>query len=344
MKTLFFCNTNYQLITAIQITCSFKKSASVILTNEMKNADELSKRLGAVNIFDKVAVIDVKSKQNSLSIVKKCFYGWIPENLKAIQFDEFVGFNFDIPSHFIFASLYKKNKSIVVNKMEEGLLSYHTPETTCRVLSLAWKLRKSFRKPNLREKAQGFYCFQPQAYSGLLKAITIPKIEANNTIKALLEKVFAPNGISDYKEKYVFLSCVYDFEGGHPIGELNLANAIADMVGIDNLIVKVHPRDDAERYIQAGLKVDKNSQIPFEVIELCANFKDKVLITTLSGSLLNFNPVMEEPIRSIYGYQLCDLDNNDLAKHYSGVLSGYLDNCDIGLKSIEVAQKLEDIC
>ncbi|MCI8387053.1 MAG: hypothetical protein HFE63_01125 [Clostridiales bacterium] len=344
MKTLFFCNTNYQLIAAIQITCSFNKNASVILTNEIKNADELSKRIAEVNIFEKVAVVDVKSKQSSFDIVKKCFFGWIPEKLNAIKFDEFVGFNFDITSHFIFASLYKKNKNLVVNKMEEGLLSYNTPDTSCRILSLAWKLRKFLRKQNLRERAQGFYCFQPKAYSGELKAIAIPKIEATNTVKVLLEKVFAPSGISGYDEKYVFLSCVYDFEGGRPIGELNLANAIADMVGKDNMIVKVHPRDNMERYTQAGFKVDKNSQLPFEVIELCSDFKDKVLITTLSGSLLNFNPVLEQPIRSIYGYKLCDLQNNALAEHYSGVLSGYLDNCDIGLKSIEVAQKLEDIC
>lgn len=343
MKTLFFCNTNYQLITAIQITISFKKSASVILTDEIKNASDLGNRLVAANLFEKVAVINVKNKQNSLIILKKCFFGWIPDNLKSMDFDEFVGFNLDIPSHFIFASLFKKNKNVVVNKMEEGLLSYSTPETTCRVLSLSWKLRKFFGKPNLREKAYGFYCFQPQAYSGDLKTICIPKIESTDTIKKSLESIFAPNGVSRYKEKYVFLSCVYDFEGGQPIGELNLASAIANMVGKENLIVKVHPRDNAERYVKAGLRVDTNSRVPFEVIELCSDFKDKVLITTLSGSLLNFNSVLENPIRGIYGYKLCDLEINDLAKHYSGVLAGYLNNCAVELRNIEVAQKLEDI-
>lgn len=343
MKTLFFCNTNYQLITAIQITSSFKKSASVILTNEIVNADTLSTRLVAENIFEKVAVIDVKSHLNSFTILGRSFFGWIPANIKSVKFDEFVGFNFDIPSHFIFASLYKKNPNIVINKMEEGLLSYNTPETTCRVLDLSWKLRRFFGKSNLRENVQSFYCFQPQAYPGELKTICIPKIESTNAIKESLKRIFAPNGVSDYKEKYIFLSCIYDFEGGEPIGELNLATAIANIVGIDKIIVKVHPRDNAERYVKAGLKVDTNSQVPFEVIELCSDFKDKVLITTLSGSLLNFNPVLEKPIRSIYGYKLCDLDKNDLAKHYSGVLVGYLNNCAMGLKNIEVAQKLEDI-
>lgn len=343
MKTLFFCNTNYQLIVAIQITNSFKKNASVIISNEIRNVDALSERLISDNIFENVAVMDVKCKQKSYTILKKCLLGWLPDSLKSIEFDELVGFNFDIPSHFIFAYLYKLNKKITVSKMEEGLLSYNTPETMCGVLSLALKMRKFLGKPNLREEVTAFYCFQPQAYSGELKTIRIPKIESDNPIKDSLARIFAPKGIVSYKEKYVFLSCVYDFEGGQPIGELDLAIAIANKVGKDNLIVKVHPRDDAARYTGSGLTVDTNSLVPFEVIEMCSNFTDKILITTLSGSLLNFNPVLDNPIRSIYGYKLCNLESNPLAKHYTNVLAEYLANKTIGLKCIEVVQELEDI-
>lgn len=343
MRTLFFCNTNYQLITAIQITKSLKKNASVVVTNEIKNVDEICERLAWENIFEMVLTIDVKSKLSSSTILKRCVSGWLPDNLKGKRFDEFVGFNLDIPSHFIYAGLFNENKDISVNKMEEGLLSYNTLETTCSVLSLSWKVRKLLGKANLREVAEGFYCFQPQAYTGTLNQIRIPKIDAASDIKDSLARIFTPNGISSYSEKYVFLSCVYDFEGGEPIGELELAKLICEKVGNENLIVKVHPRDDTNRYKNAGLKVDTNSKVPFEVIELCADFKDKVLITTLSGSLLNFNPVLENPIRSIYGYKLCNLANNHLAQHYSGVLTGYLDNRAIGLRNIEVARSMEDI-
>ena len=45
MKTLFFCNTNYQLIVAIQISISLKKNSSIIVTNAIKNCEEIISNL-----------------------------------------------------------------------------------------------------------------------------------------------------------------------------------------------------------------------------------------------------------------------------------------------------------
>jgi len=343
MKTLFFCNTNYQLIVAIQITRSLNKDADVILTNEIRNVDEICERLIRKKIFKTVSTMNVKIKVSSSTIIKRCVFGWIPENLKGIKYDEFVGFNLDIPSHYIYAAICSVNKSVVVNKMEEGLLSYNTADTRCKVLDTALRIRKLIGKTNLKEVVEGFYCFQPQAYTGNLRPVCIPRIEISSTITDSLEKVFAPEGVRTYSEKYVFLSCVYDFEGGDPIGELELAKKICKIVGKENFIVKVHPRDDVKRYVNAGLTVDMNSKVPFEVIELCTDFKDKVLITTLSSSLLNLNPVLENPIKSIYGYKLCNLTNNPLAQHYSSVLKEYLENKSLGLRNIFIAESMEEI-
>lgn len=83
---------------------------------------------------------------------------------------------------------------------------------------------------------------------------------------------------------------------------LNLQKQLQIRIGKNNLLDKSSPRDDKEKYISSGLKVDENSSIPFEVIQINSDFSSKILITTLSGSVLNFNSVLEEVPIAYYGY------------------------------------------
>lgn len=343
MKTLFFCNTNYQLIVAVQIALSFNKSGSIIITNEIKNYENIVKNLRKTKLFEQVACIDVKTVKKSITLTIQCILGMVPKEIKKCIFDEFVGFNLDIPSHIVYAFFYKKNKDIVINKMEEGVMSLNTPETSCGVLQASYKIRRLLNKRNMKEVISGFYCFSPKANRSGIPSIQIPLINHSSRIKEYLNTIFCTNIKFEYKEKYIFLSCIYDNEGGNPIGELELAIKIADRVGRDNLLVKVHPRDDKEKYIRAGLKVDENSVIPFEVIQINNDFSDKVLITTLSGSILNFNPVLEKVPISYYGYSLCKLEGNYLASYYKDILEQYLADPELGLRNIYILNKMEEL-
>lgn len=343
MKTLFFCNTNYQLIVAMQIMISFKKEGSIIITNEIKNHEEIIKNLQNTKLFDHVSGIDVKAKQNSLMLTIKCILGMAPKEIRNSIFDEFVGFNFDIPTHIVYAFFYEKNKEMVINKMEEGVMSLNTPETSCGVLQTSYKIRRLLNKRNLKDVISGFYCFTPKANKSGISSIPIPLINHHSRVKEYLNYIFCWNKRFEYKEKYIFLSCIYDIEGGEPIGELELAIKIADRVGRENLLVKVHPRDNKEKYIQSGLKVDENSAVPFEVIQINNDFSEKVLITSLSGSLLNFNQILEYSPISYYGYKLCKLEGNSLAYHYKDVLEQYLTDKEMGLRNIHILKNLEEL-
>lgn len=343
MQTLFFCNTNYQLLVAVQIALSFQKNGSIIITNEIKNYEDIVIKLRKTKLFERVAYIDVKTAKNPIILTIQCILGMVPQEIKDCVFDEFVGFNLDIPSHIVYAFFYEKNKNIVVNKMEEGLMSLNTPETSCGVLEGSYKIRRLLNKRNLKDVISGFYCFSPKANKSGIPSIQIPLIDYNSRIKEYLNAIFCRNIKSEYNEKYIFLSCIYDVEGGEPIGELELAIKIAERVGKDNLLVKVHPRDDKGKYIRAGLKVDENSVVPFEVIQINNDFSDKILITTLSGSILNFNQVLENTPISYYGYRLCKLEGNPLASHYKDVLEQYLADKELGLRNIHVLKHLEEL-
>lgn len=346
-KVLFVCNTNYQIIVAIKITLSYNYKSTLILTENLKGADSVKNKLEMQNVFDSVFVIKEK-KKTSFGHILDCVFGIRLE--KNEFYDEFIAFNFDILTHKIFATVNKKNENIVISQMEEGVISYKTEDTTCGVLNVSYKLRKLFKKDNLKAGIKSFYCFYPKAYNGKYQTIKIPNLsDADIKCREIITNVFT-SGISqkcdgeEYcGEKYIYLPSIYDIEGGTPIGELELAKRIADYVGKDNLLVKVHPRDNMQRYIEQGLHVDNNSKTPFEAILIKYDFSKKIFITTLSGSLLNINPLFSNPPVSFYAYNLCDLSNNRLALHYKKVVDSFINSKDITLKNLRILNSLEEL-
>ncbi len=351
MKVLFFCNTYYQLIVAIRMRMTLKKAdkVSVVLTDVSRNAERVCDNLKSGRIFDGAYYLktDEKDGKSTWQYLKEGINGIIPAGMENdLFYDELIGFNYDLPTCALYASLEKANRSICCNVMEEGLLSYATEDSDCRAAKLIRLSRKLLFKKNAREKRELFYCFNPKAYKGPFTPVEIPPVAADDTElrEALFDVFLDGNEPEMYKEKYIYLSSVYDFEGGAPVGELDVAIQIANVVGYDNLIVKVHPRDDLTRYRKAGLAVAENSSVPWEVFQIGCDFSEKVLVSSFSGSMINLNSIIESGGKNIYTNQLCDVSENPLAQYYGALIDGYLSRAEeFGLKNICSVSSIDEI-
>ena len=115
------------------------------------------------------------------------------------------------------------------------------------------------------------------------------------------------------------------------MGELEIGKRIASIVGYENLLVKVHPRDNPERFRSQGFHVAADSGLPWEAIQLCNDFSDKVFITVLSGSVIGLNTILEHPIKVFVLFPLVNIERNELAKVLSTYLLELMDNpnCDL---------------
>ncbi len=354
-KIIIFCNTYYQLIVAIQMRLTIKKNdkITVIVTDECKNADGIVQRLKNVNLFDKVCFMKTKVEKQDVSFrfkinaIYRGVFGFAPNGInKYEKYDEIIGFNMDLPTHYVFATLLKRNKNIICRKMEEGLLSYNSPSDTSGLLTLIYQIRSKLKKRNLRDSIKDFYCFNTEMYSGEFSPIAIPKIDNDNIVfKEILEKVFSiDKNKNPYVNKIIFLSCVYDFEGEKTIGELAAAKKIAEKVGYENLIVKVHPRDNPLRFEKEGLTVDKNFSIPWEAMCMCKDLSKNILISTLSGSILNISGIFSKVPRCYYIYPLCRIEENSLALHFKNVIEKYLtSNEDVNFDNIKILYDLDSL-
>ena len=200
--------------------------------------------------------------------------------------------------------------------MEEGLLSYNF--TICQKQddlglkkSISEYIKGLLGWYDLYKYEQNMYCTYPKLYEGKLNPIKIPLIDTND--KEFIGKVSKVFGVDrdklSYPQKYIFFSCIFDIEGGKPAGELELALKVAELVGKENLLVKVHPRDDVNRFINAGLTVDNNSSVPWEAIQLNYDFSNHVFLTVCSGSVLSISSIIPNPPKTYFLYKLINSDN-----------------------------------
>lgn len=333
---LVFCNTYYQLLVAIQLQMTLKREdrVSVLMTDESRGAEQVAARLGKTGFFHRVFFMNTKVSPEQVDTAYKLrmlrggIFGSLPADMpRDYVCHELIGFNLDLSTHALYGALYRRNPNIVCNAMEEGLLSYQVPESSSSLMNTICKVRRWLGKRNLRTSVKNFYCFNPQVYRGLLNPVQIPRMDrGNQQLRDLLQQVFLPEAqLRPYEQKYIYLPCIYDMEGGAPIGEAALAKELAQAVGQENLLVKPHPRDDANRYLAAAITVDTNAPIPFEVLCILQDLSDKVLITTLSGSVLNVSALLAQPPVSYYAYPLCRIEGNPMAQHFRGVVDHYLD-------------------
>ena len=358
-RIIIVVNTYYQLITALRIKESLCKACTVdlIVTDQSNDSERIASRLKTMQYFDNVYWVPnrafcAKSRKLSNSLEKSwlILFGLNEKNyIFQDKYDELVYYNADIYTYGLFAYLIKKNSKLVCSRYEEGVLSYSDSaflhNSRYRYLD---NLRKSIYKNTLETQTKYFYCFFPALYKGKLITKQIPQIKDTKKIGETLKEIFTVNSeMLCINEKYIFFTSVYDFEGGHPIGETELVLEIADLIGRDNLIVKMHPRDNRNVFQKHGIHVYTQSAVPWEAIQLNNDFSDKVFLTVNSGSVLGANMILKDRAKSYFLYNCCDISKNDNAittkkdiEKFFMLSNGVID----GIEVIKNKGSLREIC
>ena len=326
-RILIVANTYYQLIMAIQMrhTIFLHDDVTLLLSDHSRGTMEISRRLKELDIFSMVKYVETKEKINRetklsrlrefrrLLVNGQSDYFYVLNGLANINFDELIAYNFGPDIYGIFAHLARINPNISLSSYEEGVLSYGWAQKS--KMSKKWRvLRHLVGKKDISDIVDKFYCLYPELYVGDLTPAQVPQISRLSECAKVLKEIFSLDERSlTYPEKYIFFTSVYDFEGGKPIGEYEAACRVAELVGKENLLIKVHPRDTRTIYADNGFKIDKNSSIPWEAMQLSGDFTDKVFLTATSGSVLAGSFLSDTPVRTYFLYKLCDFNGNAMA-------------------------------
>lgn len=363
MRRLIIANTYYQLIFSVQMKMTLFRNddVTILISDHSNGAEKIEKIIAGLKLFNNsyhIKTRELLRERNwflelkhfiDMSFKNKSKYSSpLLKELSDLFFDEIVVYNVGRDSIAFFYSLSKYNKNIKLSRYEEGILSYNN--TIQRIANpkrvLIDFVRMLQKKPQFTKSGENFYCFYPELYKGELSPVKVPLIDDNSETVDIIRRVFNVNlSENDYKEKYIFFTSVMDFEGEHPIGEYELVCRIAEIVGKENMLIKIHPRDRRNIYSDNGFKVDKNSSIPWEAIQLTGNFGDKVFLTATSGSVLSGSFMSSDAPETFYLYELCQVDGNTIAEESRKSIVELLNNESIKslFSNIKVIKSLEEL-
>ena len=321
MKKLIICNTNSQILMALQMKLTIFKNdrLDIIITDHIIDGLERSARLEKTHLFGKVYFIKALNKSKSSTPFKNFLYslflGGGRTSLKIDDFyDEVLTYNFDIFTYEIVNSLERENENIVWSQYDEGLFSYNTGFYLDGIRSkLISFIRMIRRKKVYIDLFSRFYCMYPELrrIHNEWDSITIPELKTSlEKLKPILKKVY------DYtdeaiEEKYIYFSSS-DVDG-HSFGEHEYVLELAKFLGSNQLLIKKHPRDISNVYESNGLHVMKNSNYPWELIQILSDINDKVLLTCTSGSFMSISAMLGASIPSIFLYP-------DIKKYYNWII------------------------
>ena len=358
-RILIIANTYYQMIMAIQLNYTLFKDDQVtlLLSDHSKDTDIISERLKICNVFHEVHYVKTKdiwdiSKLDMLvdffriTLGKNTRFTACLDDVTDLYFDELLCFNYNIDTYSIYTVLYRYNKELKVSLYEEGVLAYGVKADTNIRRKIIKGARHALGKKDITEALDSFYCLYPSLYSGDLKTRGIPLIKNTDICSQVLKKIFQinPNDFQ-YTKKFIFFTSMCDVEGGDTSGEYQLVCKVADLVGKENLLVKIHPRDTRSIYKDNGFDVDEKSFVPWEAIQLSFDFSDKIYLTATSGSVLAGSLMSEKPVRTYYMYKCCNLNDNRLAQGGANNVYNLLNNEGMKpfLQSVSIVERVSDI-
>lgn len=355
-----------QVIIAIQAKMRLFSDdvVDIVLTDHSINADKRAEGLKKTGLFRRVKFIMTKAAYNHSS-TQRIFDAarlMFADNMYSRMFwdddfdyDRIIFYNTgpDIYTAFEKAVRFSGGKKIPeLIRMEEGLFSccrLHEPLLIKRMKPVHF-LHDLMRKPDIFNHTRKFMCFYPELIDipndrkKDYTSIRLPKLTSDKEFLEAINTVFDYDPSSElFPQKYIYFAVAADLDG-FTIGEEKIILRIAEIVGKDNLLVKVHPRDERDVFRQAGLNVSRNSALPWEVMQLNHDFSKHVFVSLYSGSPVNITAMKNENIPAFMLYPAINGKNPVL----DGIIPS-VDNVIHRLKSmgvcgsVKVTGRLEDV-
>lgn len=327
MNILVSVNTPFQMIVATQLSVTEFRNDSVelIISDHIAQYKQLAARAVETGLFRRVSTIEAKNdkwqswKYTALGAVFNDKLYLKNSYLREEKYDKYLFANTGGVSECI-ATLLRARDGTELIMYEDGFSSYSDlyKQEIFKASSnpdIKSKILYGYKKRALAYVSQ-YYVFNPSLLSDWHFDFEIRRIDGldENAIMILNKLFDYREAKDDYGSDYIFFEESY-FADGIDINDVEIVKAIADIVGRDKLLVKIHPRNPYDRFESMGIATNKDTSIPWEIIALNLELRDKTLITIASGSSITSYFVSgRRAKRSILLYEMEEVDKSKLTK------------------------------
>lgn len=303
---LFKCATFVQLMNAIQIKRKlFANVQADVVLNKITDFSRIVDNVRDSGIFRKVIETDDTLQWNtdfkSLTYKERKKLAKKPDELfSGCDFGEYTELFLGVPypsDILLYYYLINHGGSLKVNFYEEAQITY----------LLDWDKKAAVAKidndmyghRSFTANRGSCYLYEPELYVGKGfedNIVQIPKIECDEETKRIYNSIFGLCQLPE--EKYIFLE--ENFIGdANMVTDIDCLDQLAEYVGKDNIIVKMHPRSPYDRFTHRGYKLFPESKIPLEMFVLNSDVSDKVFVTISSGGGVSCDVMFSKSVYSI---------------------------------------------
>lgn len=354
-KVLFGCESVYQLFNSIILasTTFYDDNCDVVLSSQTPWRDELLKNLYKANVFKTISRFDAKSLNDRFFSLSR------QEQLRQYRNpDEYFGdtsisdeehdimcFPIDhIPWMLHYHRSVLRGGRPEVHLYDEGVRSYTMPihQAECQPYA-----KNAYGKDSFFNAIKVVHLHSPELYSNgrqPFQIVPIPKIVANNHLKEIVISIFGRENLPS--QRYIYLEDFF-FADRCVSNDMELFKLFSKIVGVENIIVKRHPRDDENRFAFIGCKEFETSVVPWEVQLLINDYSHKVLISVSSTSLLTPVMIFDYPFHVISLEKMfkgVNPTHSDVAfKRFMGKFRGAANKTNIRFHTPENVEELQDV-
>jgi len=294
-RILVLCSSSYQILVAIRIMYEYYANniIDLLLTDTIADVKNVYHKAKRESIFRHTYLWKIKGKFNfdRSQRLLHAVQGWRASEkllaayeMKDKQYDVFLYANNSPIAMHLGNVLKHKNPNLAVELFEDGFSTYST------------YMGDFLKKSNLRTRLlAGFfmhtsvvYVFNPQMIEWN-STFELKKIchDFEGEILGLINRLFSYERLQDnYNKKVIFFEESYAADG-KTVDDVEIVEVIADVVGKENVFVKIHPRNPTNRFSAKGYVTNINISIPWEVIVLNEPFEQTVLVTLASNAAMN---------------------------------------------------------
>ena len=315
---VFRCVTLFHLFNAINLMIQKYngRKAGVILCDGTDWRD-IPDKLTKLNIFDEVVlshtprVLDEYfkiDKQERYSSVKKptdafLKYGGDPNELNlcnklAPVTDLFVALNYHMEKHLYYCLVEKGDTVPQIHIYEEGSASYVLNYWSGSVND--GLDHKFYGKNSYPSNIVELLVYEPMLVTMAnvpFQITAMPKISVEDKrLQNILKSIFGY--ITLPKEKVVYFDSP-DMADGYLSTGIDILDIIANYVGKENIIVKLHPRNVVNRYELRGYKTIKSECRLWEMAYFDDTIRNKVFVSELSTATITAKTIFGIDIPSI---------------------------------------------
>jgi len=321
MRILFVCNTVYQVLVASWIKYKYYRNeeCDIIVSDHMNRSEHLCQNIAQTDLFQQVYSVKAKDyvykhQRPYNNRAEKYYYSIFPDKALAHYcklgntYDVLFISNYNTFNALVFDVLKRRNRDLKLNIFEDGLATYS--KVTAKYYRrytypdnklIRFVYKRIFRRNLFAGNVSTMSVFEKDLCEWCpdCRIEEIEKIDITDTaFKKLVNQIFDYAGIADkYDKAYIYFEESYYADTGY-MEDVSLIEQLAALVGKENIMIKIHPRNPVNRFKELGYQTNVNTSVPWEVIAMNTDLSDTKLVSIASTSILNPILVLNLDVKS----------------------------------------------